>query len=200
MCRVASFFFRFWKNNKWSHFPDQNEVHIPKIIAIGSVVPELTISLRQPVSQWASQPRKALYTGRPTTNRRCWFWITDKRLKIIQFCFLSVDVTYLGFCLRPKSSISEHWSSQNVKIRWGGHFEIKWKENRDSFYWTLLTFLFLLRFIMFCNANNKLMLKIKVIITILETLPFINWFFFKFLVILPFSVAIFTFNSYFTFF
>ena len=116
-------------------------------------------------------------TGCPTTNRRCWFWITDKRLKIIQFCFLSVDVTYLGFCLRPKSSISEHWSSQNVKIRWGGHFEIKWKKNRDSFYWTLLTFLFLLRFIMFCNANNKLLLKIKVIFTILETLPFINWFF-----------------------
>ena len=42
------------------------------------------------------------YTGCPTT-----FWITDKRLKIIQLCFLSTDVAYLGFCLRPKSSIGD---------------------------------------------------------------------------------------------
>ena len=38
---------RFLKNNTWSHFPDQNVVHIPKIIAIGSVVPELTQSVSQ---------------------------------------------------------------------------------------------------------------------------------------------------------
>ena len=31
-----------------------------------------------------SNPILSKSTGCPTTNRRCWFWITDKRLKIIQ--------------------------------------------------------------------------------------------------------------------
>ena len=45
-------FFRFLKNNSWSHSPDQNVVYIPKIINNGSVVWQLTKS----VSQWVSQP------------------------------------------------------------------------------------------------------------------------------------------------
>ena len=43
----------------------------------------------------------------------------------VLFCF-STDVAYLGFCLRPKSNISDHWSSQRVKERTGGHFENEW--------------------------------------------------------------------------
>ena len=39
--------------------------------------------------------------------------------------FLFSDVAYLGFCLRPKSSISDHWSSHRVKERTGGHFEME---------------------------------------------------------------------------
>ena len=54
-----------------------------------------------------------------------------QRLKIIQFCFLLTDVAYLGFCLRPKSSISDHWSSHRVKVRTGGYFEIE-SENGDK--------------------------------------------------------------------
>ena len=68
---------------------------------------------------------KLEYTGCATTNRRCWFWITDTRLKIIQFCFLLTDVAHLGFCLRLKSSISDHWSSHRVQERPGGLFEKK---------------------------------------------------------------------------
>ena len=29
--------------------------------------------------------------------------------------FLSTDIAHLGFCLRPKSSISDHWSSHRVR-------------------------------------------------------------------------------------
>ena len=69
-------------------------------------------------------------TNCPTANRRCWFWITDKRLNIIQFCFLSTYVAHLGFCLRPKSSISDHWSSHRVLsvcrwLFWNGKGKIK---------------------------------------------------------------------------
>ena len=39
--------------------------------------------------------------------------------------FFSTDVAYLGFCLIPKSSISDHWSSDRVKERTGGHFEME---------------------------------------------------------------------------
>ena len=42
-------------------------------------------------------------------------------------CFLSTDVAHLGFCLRPKSSISDYWLSHRVKERTGGHFEM-WLE------------------------------------------------------------------------
>ena len=46
-------------------------------------------------------------------------------VKYNSVCFLSTDVAYLGFCLIPKSSISDHWSSHRVKEHTGGHFEIK---------------------------------------------------------------------------
>ena len=38
---------------------------------------------------------------------------------------MSTDVAHLGFCLIPKSSISDQWSSHRIKER--GNFEIKWK-------------------------------------------------------------------------
>ena len=39
--------------------------------------------------------------------------------------FLSIDIAYLGFCLRPKSNISDQWLSHRVKERTGGHFEME---------------------------------------------------------------------------
>ena len=48
---------------------------------------------------------------------------------IFLFCFLSTD----GFCLRPKWTISDHWSSHWVKERTGCHFEIKWKKKLSVF-------------------------------------------------------------------
>ena len=35
------------------------------------------------------------------------------------------DVVHLGFCVIPKSSISDHWSSHRVKEGTGDHFEMK---------------------------------------------------------------------------
>ena len=45
--------------------------------------------------------------------------------------FLSTDLSYLGICLRPKSSIPDYWSSHRVKERTCGHFEME-RENRDK--------------------------------------------------------------------
>ena len=42
--------------------------------------------------------------------------------------FLSTDGAHLGFCLRPKSSISDQWSSHRVKECTGGHFEMEWEK------------------------------------------------------------------------
>ena len=53
----------------------------------------------------------------PTTNPRCWCLNKRKTVKDNLVLFLSTDVVYLGFCLRPKSSISDYWSSYKVKER-----------------------------------------------------------------------------------
>ena len=49
-------FLIFLKKKFWSHLRDQNVVHIPKRITIGSVVPEITQSFSQSFSQWARKP------------------------------------------------------------------------------------------------------------------------------------------------
>ena len=52
----------------------------------------------------------SIYTGYPTTNRRCWFWITDKRLKIIQFfCFFCVNWCII-FRILFKTKIKHIWT------------------------------------------------------------------------------------------
>ena len=38
------------------------------------------------------------------------------------------DLAYLGFCLRQKLSIYDHWSSHTVKQHAGGQFEMEWKK------------------------------------------------------------------------
>ena len=40
----------------------------------------------------------------------------------VDFELQSNNAAYLEFCLRSKSSISDHWSSHRVKERTGGHF------------------------------------------------------------------------------
>ena len=66
----------------------------------------------------------SLYTECPRTVCRCWIWITDKRLEIIQFRFLICKGDSLGFCLRPIPYISDHWSSHTANECPGGHFRI----------------------------------------------------------------------------
>ena len=56
--------------------------------------------------------------------------ILNYRQTVKDNSFLStdVDVSYLGFYLRPKAIISDHWISHWVKERSGGHFEMEWKK------------------------------------------------------------------------
>ena len=64
MCAVFPFM-RFLKKNMWSHFPDQNEVPMPKGINIGSTVWQLTKlvsqSVNEPISESVSQSQIAFF-------------------------------------------------------------------------------------------------------------------------------------------
>ena len=49
----------------------------------------------------------------------------ETTLKDISVLFLSTEIAYLGFCLRPKSNISDHWLSHRVKER-TAYVILKW--------------------------------------------------------------------------